>query len=147
MPSIQTINVASPLRLGAVERSPHYALPLNAETLTSHIDDSQLSAGSRKGVPAREGFSGEGCPLTQLDHCHTHRLSRRILAPYYSHLLPKVDLDFSENFQSYLSELRTVQRPCRPPPRNELTRCNKCIGVTAAKPLQRIASLKDLAPH
>ena len=66
MPSIQTINVASPLRLGAVERSPHYALPLNAETLTSHIDDSQLSAGSRKGVPAREGFSGEGCPLTQL---------------------------------------------------------------------------------
>ena len=47
MPSFSTIDVVSPLGLGAVERSPHYALQLNAEPLTSHIDDSQLSAGSR----------------------------------------------------------------------------------------------------
>ena len=47
MPSVTTIDVVSPFRLGAVERSPHYALQLNAEPLTSHIDDSQLSAGSR----------------------------------------------------------------------------------------------------
>ena len=66
MPSIKTIDVVSPCRLGAVERSPHYALPLNAEPLTSHIDDSQLSAGYRKVEPAREGFSSEGYLLTQL---------------------------------------------------------------------------------
>ena len=66
MPSIKTIDVTSPRGLGAVERSPHYALPLNAEPLTSHIDDSQLSAGYRKVEPAREGFSGEGYRLTQL---------------------------------------------------------------------------------
>jgi len=66
MPSFPIIDVVSPLRLGAVERSPHYALPLNAEPLTSHIDDSQLSAGSHEGLPAREDFSGEGCLLTQL---------------------------------------------------------------------------------
>jgi hypothetical protein len=66
MPSIKTIDVASPIRLGTVERFPHYALPLNAEPLTSHIDDSQLSAGFRKELPAREDFSGEGCLLTQL---------------------------------------------------------------------------------
>ena len=47
MPSVTTIDVVSPLGLGAVERSPHHALQLNAEPLTSHIDDSQLSAGSR----------------------------------------------------------------------------------------------------
>ena len=47
MPSFSTIDVVSPLGLGAVERSPHYALQLNAEPLTSHIDDGQLSAGSR----------------------------------------------------------------------------------------------------
>ena len=66
MPSLPIIDVVSPLGLGAVERSPHYALPLNAEPLTSHIDDSQLSAGYRKVEPAREGFSGEGYLLTQL---------------------------------------------------------------------------------
>ena len=66
MPSVTTIDVVSPQGSGAVERSPHYALQLNAEPLTSHIDDSQLSAGYRKVEPAREGFSGEGCPLTQL---------------------------------------------------------------------------------
>ncbi len=47
IPSVSTIDVVSPHGLGAVERSPQNALQLNAEPLTSQMDDSQLSAGSR----------------------------------------------------------------------------------------------------
>ena len=57
MPSIGSIDVASPLRSGAVERSPCYALPLNAEPPASHIDDSRLSAGYLSVLPARMGFT------------------------------------------------------------------------------------------
>ena len=53
IPSIEPIDIASPFRLGAVERSPHYALLLNAESLISHIDDNQLSVGYRKVEPTR----------------------------------------------------------------------------------------------
>ena len=53
MPSIGFIYIASPHGLGAVERSPHYALPLNAETPASHVDDSRLSAGYLSVLPAR----------------------------------------------------------------------------------------------
>ena len=56
--------MASPSRLGAVERSPHYALPLNAEPLACHTDDRQLSAGYREVEPAREKLKGSS--LTQL---------------------------------------------------------------------------------
>ena len=45
IPSIIPSSIASPLRLGAVKLSPYYALPLNAETLTSHTGDCQLSVG------------------------------------------------------------------------------------------------------
>ena len=51
IPSIEPIDIASPLRLGVVERSPHYAPLLNAEPLISHIDDNQLSVGYRKVEP------------------------------------------------------------------------------------------------
>ena len=57
MPSIGPIYIASPYGLGAVERSPHYALPLNAETPTSHVDDSRLSAGYLAVLPARVDFT------------------------------------------------------------------------------------------
>ena len=56
--------MASPERLGAVERSPHYAPSLNAEPLACHTDDHQLSAGYREVEPAREKLKGS--PLTQL---------------------------------------------------------------------------------
>ena len=50
--------MASPERLGAVERSPHYAPSLNAEPLACHTDDHQLSAGYREVEPAREKLKG-----------------------------------------------------------------------------------------
>jgi len=53
IPSIEPIDIVSPLRLGAVELSPHYALLLNAEPLISHIDDNQLSVGYRMVEPTR----------------------------------------------------------------------------------------------
>ena len=43
--SIIPSGIASPSRLGAVELSPYYTLPLNAETLACHTDDHQLSVG------------------------------------------------------------------------------------------------------
>ena len=66
MPSIESIDIASPTRSGAVERSPCYALPLNAEPPACHINDHRLSAGCREAEPAREGFSFEGYLLAQL---------------------------------------------------------------------------------
>ena len=65
-PSIESIDIASPNWSGAVERSPCYALPLNAEPPACHINDHRLSAGCRWAEPAREGFSLEGYLLTQL---------------------------------------------------------------------------------
>ena len=72
-----------------VERSPLYAPLLNAEPLTSHTDDSQLSAGCRQAEPAREGFSIEGYPLTQLGSSPNSvmALHLSLLGYLYSHLL------------------------------------------------------------
>ena len=79
VPSIELIGIASPHGSGVVERSPCYALPLNAEPLACHTDDYQLSAGYRLVLPAREKFrvfslsqlrslpdsmSNTGCPIS-----------------------------------------------------------------------------------
>ena len=73
IPSILPIILVSPLRLGAVERSPRYTLPLNAEPPTSQNDDRRLSAGCRLAEPARGAFSLEGqCSFAQLRAQSTH---------------------------------------------------------------------------
>ena len=85
IPSIEPIDIASPLRLGAVELSPHYALLLNAEPLISHIDDYQLSVGYRKVEPTRADLR---LPAYRAeDYRYTHRQYCLILATYHSHLV------------------------------------------------------------
>ena len=61
-----------------VERSPLYAPLLNAEPLTSHADDSQLSAGCREAEPAHVGFSCRGLPAYPAEVIAT--LSNRLVS-------------------------------------------------------------------
>ena len=72
----------SPLRLGAVELSPHYALLLNAEPL-NHIDDNQLSVGYRMAEPTRTDLRLSVNRAE--DHRYTQRQVSLILATYYSY--------------------------------------------------------------
>ena len=74
--------------------------------------------------------------LPNWGHCHTQRLTRRILALRYSHLLPSVKLKVSEDCQSNLSEIGAIERTRWPPSWNELTGGNEYLGVTAAEPFQ-----------
>ena len=83
IPSIEPIDIVSPLRLGAVELSPHYALLLNAEPLISHIDDNQLSVGYRKVEPTRADLRLSANRAE--DHRYTQRQVSLILATYYSY--------------------------------------------------------------
>ena len=83
IPSIEPIDIVSPLRLGAVELSPHYALLLNAEPLISHIDDNQLSVGYRKVEPTRTDLRLSVNRAE--DHRYTQRQVSLILATYYSY--------------------------------------------------------------
>ena len=83
IPSIEPIDIVSPLRLGAVELSPHYALLLNAEPLISHIDDNQLSVGCRMAEPTRADLRLSAYRAE--DNRYTQRQVSLILATYYSY--------------------------------------------------------------
>ena len=75
---------------GRLKRSPHYALPLNAEPLTSHEDDSQLSAGYPSVEPARVDFTSlRGVHFPSRGHCHITTRARKercVLATCYGYL-------------------------------------------------------------
>jgi len=76
--------VTSFLRLGAVERSPHYTRSLNAGPLTSHTSDSQLPTGSNLFVMPLA--STECASYSAGVTATSRRISDAIFATCYSHL-------------------------------------------------------------
>ena len=76
--------VTSFLRLGAVERSPHYTRSLNAGPLTSHTSDSQLPTGSNLFLMPLA--STECASYSAGVTATSRRISDAIFATYYSHL-------------------------------------------------------------
>ena len=86
VPSIELIGIASPHGSGVVERSPCYALPLNAEPLACHTNDRQLSTGCCLAEPVHTSFSKRVTRLPSWGSSPHPLLHQQILARPYSHI-------------------------------------------------------------
>ena len=86
VPSIELIGIASPHGSGVVERSPCYALPLNAEPLACHTNDRQLSTGCCLAEPVHTSFSKRVTRLPSWGSSPHPLLHQQILARPYSHV-------------------------------------------------------------